>query len=74
MNSLARLITIVASVWFIIIGGLLLRPGKVPICIVCGQPGLDVSIKVIGLVLAVAVLVAALRTPAIDTKVGAGMR
>jgi len=69
-----RIIPIVASVWFIIVGGWLLRPGKEPICIVCGTPILDTSIKVIGLALAIAALVVALRAPSAEARVSAGIR
>ena len=54
---------IVASVWFIIVGGWLIRPGRPPICIVCGNHALDLGIKVITLAVAVIALVAALRIP-----------
>lgn len=64
----SRLVLIVVTVWFIIVGGLLLRPGREPICIVCGNPSLDLAIKAITLVAAIVGLVAALRLPAIEVK------
>lgn len=54
---------IVASVWFIIVGGWLIRPGHPPICFVCGNHAIDLGIKVITLAVAVIALVAALRIP-----------
>jgi hypothetical protein len=74
MTPLTKAIVLIASMYFIIVGGWLLRPGKEPICIVCGSPALDTAIKVIGLALAVATLVAALRTPKVDARVNAGVR
>lgn len=59
-----KLVTVVAAVWYIIVAGLLLRPGREPICIVCGNAGIDLGIKVITLVVAVAALAVALRAPA----------
>lgn len=56
-----KTISLVAAVWFIIVGGLLLMPGREPKCLVCGNATLDLVAKVLTLVLAVGALVAALR-------------
>jgi hypothetical protein len=74
MPPLSKNLVLVASVFFIVVNGWLLVPGREPKCIICNSSILDLGVKVIGLALGLAVLAIVARIPTVDGKVGGAFR